>query len=319
MTKFYSKSTGGFYDDALHGARRIRINDPAWVRPTTEVLDPNWQRPMLRVPDPDWQQPMIEVIDPAWTWPMIEVPDPTWNPEEHPEGTPVPMVQVPDKTVAPKTILVPDEGAGQQYILVPDEAAVQPTIVVPDLRAVPPTIEVENPDCLLPADAVELTDAEYDALMSGQVGGSRIVSDATGRPVLSAPPPPSPTQVWESIKAKRDAIKAGGVKVGTKWYHTDTESRIQHLGLLEKARAARAAGGSDTTRLQALGKDIQWKTMDGSFIYLTVKHAEDIFAAVTDLDAATFAAAETHRAAMEASADPATYDFSAGWPATFAG
>lgn len=125
--------------------------------------------------------------------------------------------------------------------------------------------------------------------------------------------------VWERIKARRDQVKAGGVKVGTKWYHTDTESRIQHLGLLEKARAARAAGGTDATRLQVLGQDIKWKTMDGSFIYLTVKHAEDIFAAVTDLDAAAFAAAETHRVAMEASADPAAYDFSVGWPATFAG
>lgn len=127
------------------------------------------------------------------------------------------------------------------------------------------------------------------------------------------------SSMWDAIKAKRDAIKAGGVKVGTKWYHTDTESRIQHLGLLEKARAAHAAGGTDATRLQALGQDIKWKTMDGSFIYLTVKHAEDIFAAVTDLDAAAFAAAETHRIAMEASADPAAYDFSVGWPATFAG
>lgn len=126
-------------------------------------------------------------------------------------------------------------------------------------------------------------------------------------------------RAWQAIKAKRDAIKAGGVKVGTKWYHTDTESRIQHLGLLEKTRAARAAGGTDATRLQALGQDIKWKTMDGSFIYLTVKHAEDIFAAVTDLDAAAFAAAETHRVAMEASADPAAYDFAAGWPATFGG
>lgn len=124
---------------------------------------------------------------------------------------------------------------------------------------------------------------------------------------------------WGRIMANRDAIKAGGVKVGTKWYHTDSDSRIQHLGLLEKARAARAAGGTDATRLQALGQDIKWKTMDGSFIYLTVKHAEDIFAAVTDLDAAAFAAAETHRVAMEASADPAAYDFSVGWPATFAG
>lgn len=171
----------------------------------------------------------------------------------------------------------------------------------------------------IPADAVEITVEEHQALIEGQSQGKRIVADESGRPILVDPPAPTAAEIWERIKAKRDAIKAGGVKVGTKWYHTDTESRIQHLGLLEKARAARAAGGTDATRLQALGQDIKWKTMDGSFIYLTVKHAEDIFAAVTDLDAAAFAAAEMHRVAMEASADPAAYDFSVGWPATFAG
>lgn len=123
--------------------------------------------------------------------------------------------------------------------------------------------------------------------------------------------------VWDRIKARRDQAKTGGVKVGTKWYHTDTESRIQHLGLLEKAKAARAAGGGDTTRLQALGQDIRWKTMDGSFIYLTAKHAEDIFSAVTDLDAASFAVAEGHRAAAAAAENPFEYDFSTGWPASY--
>lgn len=171
----------------------------------------------------------------------------------------------------------------------------------------------------IPADAVEISTEEHFALLEGQSQGKRIVADANGYPVLADQPAPTADEIWSAIKAKRDAIKAGGVKVGTKWYHTDTESRIQHLGLLEKARAARVAGGTDATRLQALGQDIKWKTMDGSFIYLTVKHAEDIFAAVTDLDAAAFAAAETHRVAMEASADPAAYDFSVGWPATFAG
>jgi hypothetical protein len=171
----------------------------------------------------------------------------------------------------------------------------------------------------VPVDAVEITAEEHAALINGQSQGKRIIADANGFPVLTDPPAPTSAEIWDRIKAKRDVIKAGGVKVGTKWYHTDTESRIQHLGLLEKARAARAAGGTDATRLQALGQDIKWKTMDGSFIYLTVKHAEDIFAAVTDLDAAAFAAAETHRVAMEASADPAAYDFSVGWPATFAG
>lgn len=122
---------------------------------------------------------------------------------------------------------------------------------------------------------------------------------------------------WESIKAKRDAIKAGGVMLDTKWYHTDADSRIQHLGLKDQGRDLLSAGNPDTTRLQKLGNDVRWKTMDGSFVYLTVKHALDIVAAVGDLDALAFTAAETHRAAMEASADPASYDFSGGWPPVY--
>lgn len=166
----------------------------------------------------------------------------------------------------------------------------------------------------LPEGAVELSDDQWDIRFDLRLQNGVLVVDPIVVPVEQLK-----ESAWIRIKAKRDAIKAGGVKVGTKWYHTDTESRIQHLGLLEKARSARAAAGTDATRLQVLGQDIKWKTMDGSFIYLTVKHAEDIFAAVTDLDAAAFAAAEMHRVAMEASADPAAYDFSAGWPATFAG
>lgn len=125
--------------------------------------------------------------------------------------------------------------------------------------------------------------------------------------------------MWGAIKAERERRKVGGVKVGAKWYHSDTESRIQHIGLKDQARDLLAVGQPDTTRLQKLGQDVRWKTMDGSFIYLTVKHAFDIVAAVGDLDALAFTAAETHRVAMEASADPASYDFSAGWPATFPG
>ena len=123
----------------------------------------------------------------------------------------------------------------------------------------------------------------------------------------------------EAIKAKRTAIKAGGVKVGTKWYHSDETSRTQYIGLLRMADAAVAAGGTGTTTLQYGGQDIQWKTMDGTFIKMTVQRANDVFNAVSGLDFAAFGAAETHKAAMEASADPASYDFAAGWPATFAG
>lgn len=173
----------------------------------------------------------------------------------------------------------------------------------------------------IPDDLIEVPQEDADAAMNRHPGDTLDV--VNGRVVVIPKPAPTIAEIhdakWEAIKAERDRRKSGGFKVGALWFHSDADSRIQHLGLLEKARAARAAGGTDATRLQALGQDIKWKTMDGSFIYLTVKHAEDIFAAVTDLDAAAFGAAETHRVAMEASADPASYDFAAGWPETFGG
>lgn len=138
-------------------------------------------------------------------------------------------------------------------------------------------------------------------------------------------PPPSVSLVdikagaWEAIKAKRDTVSAGGVKVGTKWYHSDESSRAKYLGLVCIADAAVAAGGASTATLQYGGQDIQWKTMDGSFIKMTVQRANDVFNAVSGLDFTAFAAAETHRVAMEASADPSAYDFANGWPATFGG
>ena len=49
-------------------------------------------------------------------------------------------------------------------------------------------IEEPNPDCKIPADAVELTDAEYKALMSGQAQGFEISPDENGHPVLKSPP-----------------------------------------------------------------------------------------------------------------------------------
>ncbi len=124
---------------------------------------------------------------------------------------------------------------------------------------------------------------------------------------------------WDSIKAERDRRKAGGFKVGTLWFHSDADSRIQHLGLKDKARDLLAAGGAMADNLTILGQPVRWKSMDGSFVNVTVQLAFDIVTAAGDLDARLFAVAETHRAAMEAAADPSAYDFSAGWPETFEG
>lgn len=108
---------------------------------------------------------------------------------------------------------------------------------------------------------------------------------------------------WESIKARRDQAKAGGVKVGDKWFHTDDASRIQQIGLVMMADSIQA--------------NLQWKTMDGSFVTMTKALANQVFQAVSALDMQAFSAAETHRAAAAAAENPFEYDYSMGWPASY--
>jgi hypothetical protein len=173
----------------------------------------------------------------------------------------------------------------------------------------------------IPADAVEISAEEYAYLLEGQSNGQRITAGADGKPVLTDPPKATATQVWERIKSERDCRKSGGIKVKVgsvyKWFHSDADSRIQHLGLKDKARDLIAGGGQMTDKLTILGQTVKWKTMDGSFVEITAQLAFDIVSAAGDLDAQLFATAEAHKAAMEASADPASYDFSAGWPKSF--
>lgn len=110
----------------------------------------------------------------------------------------------------------------------------------------------------------------------------------------------SPEQVaaarWEKVKAKRDdLITNGGVQVSGKWFHSDTHSKVQQLGLV-------LAGAN-------LPAGIQWKTMDGSFVEMTPTLAQQIYAAQMAQEQAIFAVAETKR--LDAS------DINAGWPATY--
>lgn len=124
---------------------------------------------------------------------------------------------------------------------------------------------------------------------------------------------PTPTldqlkvEAWQRIKSERDRRKVGGVKVkvGTvdNWFHSDDASRIQQMGLVMMGASIPA--------------NLQWKTMDGSFVAMTQAVAGTVFAAAAASDQAIFTAAETHRVAMEASADPSGYDCSAGWPKVF--
>ena len=112
--------------------------------------------------------------------------------------------------------------------------------------------------------------------------------------------------IWEKIKEKRDLlIQTGGYQAAGKWFHSDTFSRTQILGLLLLGNG--------------LPSGLQWKTMDGSFITMTPALVQQVFAAAASSDIAIFTAGEVHKAQAFASANPFTYDFSADWPPVFVG
>ena len=88
------------------------------------------------------------------------------------------------------------------------------------------------------------------------------------------------------------------------YYHSDEESRTQQLGLVIMGASIPA--------------NLQWKTLDGSFVTMTQSLAGQIFGAVAAHDSATFAVAENHRAAMELTSNPEAYDYQTGWPTVYA-
>jgi hypothetical protein len=118
------------------------------------------------------------------------------------------------------------------------------------------------------------------------------------------PPPFSYDNAWSNIKAIRDRkTQRGGYKVAQNWFHSDTFSRTQQLGLVMMGAA--------------MPTGLQWKTMNGSFIEMTPTLAQQIFAAAGQQDSALFTYAEQLHAQVQSAQDPATVDLEAGWPETF--
>lgn len=109
----------------------------------------------------------------------------------------------------------------------------------------------------------------------------------------------------EEVKGYRNQrSQMGGYLVSGKWFHSDQSSRTQQMALV-------MLGAS-------VPSGLQWKTMDGSFVTMTPTLAGAVFQAAVAKDVATFAAAEAHIAAINASSTPELYDYkSSGWPAIF--
>lgn len=147
--------------------------------------------------------------------------------------------------------------------------------------------------------------APPDAPIVQLQGGAWVVLEAYPEPYVQ-PLIERQTAAWERIKHERDRRKYLGVKVGEHWFHSDDPSRIQQLALAMMGNAIPAG--------------LMWKTLTTTpppvFVEMTPALAQGIFMATAASDAAIFAAAETHRVAMEASATPESYDCTGGWPAS---
>ena len=121
------------------------------------------------------------------------------------------------------------------------------------------------------------------------------------------------TAAWERIKHERDRRKFAGVKVGTDWFHCDTDSRGQWERMVNRVNTQ---GLVDSAGYTIGGQPVPWKTMTGSFVVLTAGKIRAVVDAVELQEAMIFGRAEMHRVAMEASSTPESYDFSTGWPAS---
>lgn len=158
----------------------------------------------------------------------------------------------------------------------------------------------------IPDDAITVSNETFIAAMNRPVGtqfdvhrGVLVIA-----PAASLSIPQVKEKVWQCIKNERDLrMHGGGFKVGSVWFHSDTKSRSQQLGL--------ALSG------ETLTQGLRWKTLDGLFIEMTPTLATEIVTASSVGDQAIFAAAEKHKAELEKSEEPENYDYSTGWPEMF--
>lgn len=119
--------------------------------------------------------------------------------------------------------------------------------------------------------------------------------------------------IWELIKSERDRLKFSGVKVGDNWFHSDSDSRNQQLGLFVAAIAGKLQENA-----------IMWKTLtpegglyDNVEVPMTSQLAIDIFTTTMMHDATFHFVSGIHRRDLLLAEDPLTYDYKSNWPQSF--
>lgn len=120
--------------------------------------------------------------------------------------------------------------------------------------------------------------------------------------------------VLKAINAKRDQLtQNGGYPLDGFWFHSDSYSLSQQQGLILAAMQVQAAGGDMDAPLLPTA----WKTMGGNRVPMTARLALRLLPAAMAQQGEIFDAAEAHGVAMMESPDPASYDYSGGWPQVF--
>lgn len=126
--------------------------------------------------------------------------------------------------------------------------------------------------------------------------------------------------VWQKIKAHRDMLQESGVQVGGYWLHNDVKSRTQWERMATRTEFLLANGASESDAYEIAGQQVNWKTMTGDKVPVTLGLIRDVVSALELREATIFQVAETHREAILVLEDVkavASYNWNTGWPQTF--
>ena len=137
--------------------------------------------------------------------------------------------------------------------------------------------------------------------------------DAVGK-VWSADLDGAKSAMWDKIQIERTRRKECAFPVDfggkTYYFHGDAESRGQQHGLMAGVNHLLATGKPLTTVLTT----VPWVTKGGTNVTMTGELALTIFQTQMRREGEFFSVARAHKEAMEASAEPWNYNYSAGWP-----
>lgn len=159
-----------------------------------------------------------------------------------------------------------------------------------------------NPDCSIPLDAVEISEAEQAALLDGQSQGKRIQADANGYPVAVDPPPPSldslrATKTAEINTACATAIVGGFTSAALGAPHTYDSALEDQLNLIGAV---------------SLGADLPYRCTDAvgmkAFRLHTAAQLKQVAADGAVIKLAALEKAATLKAQVQAAADAAAVE-----------